>query len=655
MDRAQLGLPYNWQRVKTWLQYTGKVIVGAEKKIKISLKNPEIPILKNYTVDPPNSFWKKFPSAALPLEANSRIKTKEFEDILLARKDSLNSHVIARAKKAIDSIKNGANAFQKTKLPPCFVKNAKSTFEHGEATTDTIVTWVKKGFACGPFEEPPLEGFRVNCLMALPQNQKVRPVLNASLPEQLSLNSNVDDRKVEKVVMCSARCFSYSVQEAGKFAWIAKLDMCDAYKNVPAKTEDLHLQGFSWLGKFFAETRQIFGAKTAVANFDILGSTVLELTLANCKIQRELVHRQLDDVPIVAPFAKKEWVLEFTAQYKEICEKIDILLAADCAEYDKAFSCSHYGKVLGIWFDTKSLSWSYPEEKTDKVLRAIKKTLCADTTDLLNMQKLMGSLNDVALMCPFLKGFKGPLNEILGWLQCNIGKTAEVSAQAKRDLLVWASFLQDEDLWKPICPRPIAPPLAYISFTSDAAGFRAESDMKCKVGVGGIGFDEDGKIIYATQLFWPDAFRLAFDKKGKFFGNKTATLEMVGLILPFLLCPELIQGKHIVLKVDNISCYYGWQSKNIAGDCTASILVRTLLILSAYLSCYVHVERLPRVSTWDAIVCDNLSREKTTGIREKRILAKVGFSAPEVFTNWLENPDEDWEIVNRLLEYVENK
>ncbi len=48
----------------------------------------------------------------------------------------------------------------------------------------------------------------------------------------------------------------------------------------------------------------------------------------------------------------------------------------------------------------------------------------------------------------FLKGFKGPLNEILGWLQCNIGKTAEVSAQAKRDLLVWASFLQDEDLWK---------------------------------------------------------------------------------------------------------------------------------------------------------------------------------------------------------------
>ena len=60
------------------------------------------------------------------------------------------------------------------------------------------------------------------------------------------------------------------------------------------------------------------------------------------------------------------------------------------------------------------------------------------------------------------------------------------------------------------------------------------------------------------------------------------------------------------------------------------------MVLSAYISCNVHVVHLPHVSTWDAIVCDNLSREKTTGIKEKKLLAKVGFSAPEVFTNGLE-------------------
>jgi hypothetical protein len=66
--------------------------------------------------------------------------------------------------------------------------------------------------------------------------------------------------------MCSARCFSYSIVEAGKNAKFCKFDQKDAYKNVPAKIEDLRLQGFECLGKYFVETRQIFGAKTAVAN-----------------------------------------------------------------------------------------------------------------------------------------------------------------------------------------------------------------------------------------------------------------------------------------------------------------------------------------------------------------------------------------------------
>ena len=90
-----------------------------------------------------------------------------------------------------------------------------------------------------------------------------------------------------------------------------------------------------------------------MANFDVLGNTILDLTLTDCEIATRLVHRQLDDVPIVVPFKKKEWCIEFTAQYREICQQLDILLADDCKDLEKAFSCSQYGKVLGIWFDTK--------------------------------------------------------------------------------------------------------------------------------------------------------------------------------------------------------------------------------------------------------------------------------------------------------------
>jgi len=222
-------------------------------------------------------------------------------------------------------------------------------------------------------------------------------------------------------------------------------------------------------------------------------------------------------------------------------------------------------------------------------------------------------------------------------------------------LSVWINFLQDPEVWYPIAPRPMHPPLCRMEFTSDAAGFSADFECKSKIGVGCIGLDESGCISFATQVFWPKAFKKALDSKGKSFGNKTTTLEMIGLILPFLLCPNLVKGKHIVLRVDNIGCYYGWNSKAITGDETASIFVRSLLVLSAYLCCYVHVEHLPRMSSWEARVCDNLSRESTTSISDKKLVDSFGYKCPTILLEWLEKPKEDWDLVIKLLNLVENK
>ncbi len=85
------------------------------------------------------------------------------------------------------------------------------------------------------------------------------------------------------------------------FTMMSKFDLVAAYKQVPCKIEDLRLQGFMWLGKFFCETRQIFGAGTSVCNYDILGETLKTITLAQCDIPHNLVMRQVDDVPVVSP------------------------------------------------------------------------------------------------------------------------------------------------------------------------------------------------------------------------------------------------------------------------------------------------------------------------------------------------------------------
>ena len=263
-------------------------------------------------------------------------------------------------------METGAPAFQLKKLPPIFCKNNPATAKHGQLVSDTIGVWVKKKFASGPFDSPPLANFRVNPLIAVEQHGKVRPVLNVSEPSGRSLNDNVDKLSIEKVYMSSAKDFGHVMCKAGVSANFSKFDLSDAYKNVPCKISDLRLQGFSWLGKYFLETQQIFGAISSVPNYDILGHTIEDVAIVLSNTPANLTLRRLDDVPNVAP-ASTPWCEQFANVYCDLCDSINVKLAPNCPNKDKAFTNEKQGKVLGIIFRSEDLSWSLPAEKKTEV------------------------------------------------------------------------------------------------------------------------------------------------------------------------------------------------------------------------------------------------------------------------------------------------
>ena len=156
----------------------------------------------------------------------------------------------------------------------------------------------------------------------------------------------------------------------------------------------------------------------------------------------------------------------------------------------------------------------------------------------------------------------------------------------------------DENRWCPVASRPSGPPVFRKEFSSDSAGGQS---YKGRIGCGSVGFSETGEIIFANQLFWPeDGLLQKKDGKGAKFENKTTRLELVGVILPYLLIPEKLVGQHIVMKVDNTACIFGWENKSVAGEKCASILIRGLHLLSAYLGSVLHFMHLPRMSSCDA-------------------------------------------------------
>ncbi len=560
-----------------------------------------------------------------------------------------------RAERAIQNLRLGGKSYQMSPpLPAVFCDNAKTTFKYGDTITDNIASWIKKGFVSGPFDQAPEKLFRVNSILATKQKEKVRTVLNVSLPKGSSFNDNIDELKLEKVKMCTAKKFSYTIAEAGKNALMCKFDMQDAYKNVPVPLEELRLQGFQWLGKFFIETRQIFGSKSAVSNFDILGQTIQDIAIIKSNTPRKWVHRTLDDVPVTGP-DNSNFCEKFEETYRGICSKCNIKLAENCDKFDKAFGCSKYGKVLGIWFETKHMRWSLPKEKIEKTKAKIAEVYWKNSTSLLEMQQLMGSLNDITQMCDFLRGFKKPLNNVLSYLQRNENKTAKLNSQAKKDLVVFWNFLSDTDNWHPIARRPCSPPIHKISLTSDAAGCSRDTKKDEQVGFASIGIDAKGLIFFASQTFWETSvLQEGKDNKGKNLGSKTTTLEFLGILIPFLLIPEKLCNTHITVEVDNISCVYAWQNKHSREDEMASILVRALHLITFYLGSTVYAIHLPRMSTWEASMVDRMSRKSTTTRRDKNLLDSFSNrKIPKILSDWMKNPKEDWEMATALLEHVE--
>ncbi len=250
------------------------------------LKNPEIPGLTDYRVQPNDAFWKVFPSNYPEGPRGNGVNVKALEELIqLCEPFWILSEKYA-ARKAVARLKGFLPVKLSKPLPAIKEKNAKSALENGVAMTDVLATWLKKGFVAGPFDLPPRVGFRANPLMAAVQKNKVRPILNLSSPKGRSFNDAVDEHEISLLGMSSAKLFGEAIRKAGQGAIFSKQDIQDAYKLIPNPQEQWQLYGFEWLGKFFFDTTTVFGSKAAPASFDPLPETMVNIALPLVRFPR---------------------------------------------------------------------------------------------------------------------------------------------------------------------------------------------------------------------------------------------------------------------------------------------------------------------------------------------------------------------------------
>ena len=215
----------------------------------------------------------------------------------------------------------------------------------------------------------------------------------------------------------------------------------EPYKLIPTAPNTWKNFGFKWLGKYFFDMSCVFGSKAAPENFDNVAETIVNITKIISQTPNNIVHRTLDDIPLIAP-KKSPLAKNFATQYKKICKNLNIPLAKNCPNFQKAFENSTHGTVLGIEFNTVKQNWKIPKTKADEILILIQKFQNSRTASLKQFQKLHAKLADFGQMCPFTKGYRFHFTKYFQKFQQEEDKTKKIiPTELKNDLKIWENCI----------------------------------------------------------------------------------------------------------------------------------------------------------------------------------------------------------------------
>jgi hypothetical protein len=571
-------------------------------------------------------------------------------------------HQQAVGDSALQSLLQGALPHFRLHLPPISVSNTTTAIRYGEWVTDTIASWIKSGFVAGPFSSPPYPNFRTNALHAVEQHDKIRPVLNLSAPDNRSYNDALNKFCLPKAVMTSARLFSYSLLRAGRNAIFSKFDQKTAYKNVPQHPSLWPLQGFRWLGKFFFDTTTTFGSTASVSQFDTFAATLQNMALSLTSGELIATHRQLDDLIVIGRVSSPACAL-FTESYQWLCAYLNVKLASPDINKEKAFYNSTVGLVLGIVFDSKTLSWSLPDYKLAKYLYSIDCLLASPTCTLSHLQHLLGFLNDFSHFCDFMHIFKTPLLLFIRQFKDDLQLHLPLPTAVRSDILVWRAAILSAAKSLPIGPPPTAPPFTALIFYTDAAAgvyplMGTYPHLFPARGVAAVAGSDVNSIWAVIRLVWPPSLlSTARDHRGQFFGHKSTTLEAIGFLLPLLAFPKFCRHRQIVFITDSHPLWSDWPSKHTASDPETSLILRCIAVLSAYLQCNIHVLREKRCSTPMSSLADTYSRCDAAPTHPHLQPTYLPLQHHPALYAWLRNPLLDWTLPLHLLDnlsFLEN-
>lgn len=180
-----------------------------------------------------------------------------------------------------------------------------------------------------------------------------RLIVDLSSPEGHSVNDGID-RELASLSYVSVDDVVSRVLRLGKGARLAKMDIKQAYRNVPVHPNDRSMLGMSWKGEVFVDATLPFGLRSAPLIFTALADALQWIMK---KRGASWLEHYLDDFVTVGPPGSQECMENMMIMHAA-CKEVGLPVEADKDEGPATVIT-----FLGIELDTEGLEIRLPQEK----------------------------------------------------------------------------------------------------------------------------------------------------------------------------------------------------------------------------------------------------------------------------------------------------
>ena len=634
-------------------KYLGGVATPVPVEREWVPKNPEIPILDRYDVDPPVSYWSNWPTNRdLQKQPRSWIN---LEGLLEVAKEAGYTNSV-ELDWAANIIQNGAKLGVSGAGRIGFdSKNYPSASLHGKLLGDALADWTKKGLVLGPFKssELPFAEPRISPVSVVPKpSGHGRVVVDLSAPhlpnpdingdEAISVNSGIDGSQFP----CggsNSRDILHKLYLFGRGCWLAKQDWSDAYKHIAVADDDLRLQVIRFMDRLFVELSLTFGSRSSPGIFDRLSDLILLLACIMASMSRSDIVKQLDDVVCVNT---KEMVEKFYATYQDVCQRVGVRLA-DPVDPDKCFAGCQQGTILGIDYDTSEWTWSFSKKKVNSLLELLNMVVKEGRVQTKSLMKLSGKLefykDTVSKRGRWERGFI--LHAIAN--SPNHNAMVECDGPTISQCHWWIRNIMASTVHSPIPDPHTWRELHCLNYYPDASG---GANLSVGGGIGGVmQYNKEALYLYMqhSNLIKSNSKNYLNER----LGSKLTFLEAVGALAGPCAMPEQVRGRTVVIHVDNAGTVFCHKRAYSRCPYAYSILL-ALEVVSTSLNCRVFLKKTPRCSGRYQTIADLLSKGKfpeAWDLMGRNVLMEV----PRTLLKYMQWPTRTRTLGNSIIQEMQ--